>query len=93
MNTTNKKNEIISIAPARTCLFGDHQDYLGLPVIACAISRYITLTATANDEKAFHIKMPDIHSERTILINNQLNYFDLHDLKIHDCKHHIVLLF
>jgi galactokinase len=79
LNTTNKKNEIISIAPARTCLFGDHQDYLGLPVIACAISRYITLTATANDEKAFHIKMPDIHSERTILINNQLNYFDKGD--------------
>ena len=42
--------EIISIAPARICLFGDHQDYLGLPIIACAIDKYITLTAKQNDE-------------------------------------------
>ncbi len=24
-------------APGRICLFGEHQDFLGLPVIACAI--------------------------------------------------------
>ena len=33
---------MISKAPARICLFGDHQDYLGLPVIACAIDKNIT---------------------------------------------------
>ncbi len=27
--------KITSLASGRTCLFGDHQDYLGLPVIAC----------------------------------------------------------
>ena len=43
--------KIISLAPGRTCLFGDHQDYLGLPVIACAISRNIKLTATENGLK------------------------------------------
>ena len=32
-------------APARICLFGDHQDYLGLPVIACSIARFINLKA------------------------------------------------
>ena len=32
-------------APGRICLFGDHQDYLGLPVIACAIDRQVILTA------------------------------------------------
>ncbi|MEC7694207.1 MAG: galactokinase family protein, partial [Bacteroidota bacterium] len=24
----------VSFAPGRVCLFGEHQDYLGLPVIA-----------------------------------------------------------
>ena len=28
------QNKIISKAPGRVCLFGDHQDYLGLPIIA-----------------------------------------------------------
>ena len=28
-------------SPARVCLFGDHQDYLGLPVIAGTIDRFM----------------------------------------------------
>ena len=28
-------------APARICFFGDHQDYLNLPVIAGTINRFI----------------------------------------------------
>jgi len=32
-------------APGRICLFGEHQDYLGLPVIAAAISREMTIDA------------------------------------------------
>ncbi|NID12541.1 mevalonate kinase family protein [Fibrivirga algicola] len=31
--------------PGRICLFGEHQDYLGLPVLAAAISRRIDVTA------------------------------------------------
>jgi len=31
-------------APGRICLFGEHQDFLGLPVIACAIELGICLT-------------------------------------------------
>lgn len=58
--------EIISIAPGRTCLFGDHQDYLGLPVIACAIDRSITLTATINNKGVFNINMIDIDTVRII---------------------------
>lgn len=56
-------------APARICLFGDHQDYLGLPVIACAIDRYIELVAYPTKNNEFHIIMPDINEERTILID------------------------
>ena len=29
--------QVISSAPGRICLFGEHQDYLGLPVIAMAV--------------------------------------------------------
>ena len=54
---------VISRAPGRICLFGDHQDYLELPIIACAIDRYVTLQATPNDAGVFNIKMPDLAKE------------------------------
>ena len=47
-------------------MFGDHQDYLNLPVIACAIDRKITLTARINNTNYFDILMPDISSKRRI---------------------------
>lgn len=58
--------EIIALAPGRTCLFGDHQDYLGLPVIACAINRNIQLTAVQNDTQVFKLIMDDIGQVRVI---------------------------
>lgn len=61
--------KITSLAPGRTCLFGDHQDYLGLPVIACAINRNIKLTAKQNDSNLFVLNMIDINEVRTIDIN------------------------
>lgn len=57
------------MAPGRTCLFGDHQDYLGLPVIACAISRSIKLTAVQNNTGEFRLNMVDIDQLRVIDIN------------------------
>ena len=33
----SKAAPFVSFAPGRVCLFGEHQDYLGLPVIAAAI--------------------------------------------------------
>lgn len=46
--------------PGRICLFGEHQDYLGLPVIAAAISRRIQVTAQATDQRGFRLNLPDI---------------------------------
>jgi len=66
-----KESEIITIvSPGRVCLFGDHQDYLGLPVIACAINKHITLTAYPNTNETFVIDMPDIDVTRTINIHD-----------------------
>ena len=58
-------------APARICLFGDHQDYLGLPVIACSIARFINLKAVANKNQKLYIKLPDINSERIIEVSEK----------------------
>jgi galactokinase len=61
-------SEIICRAPGRVCLFGEHQDYLGLPVIAAAIERHITLSARRNGKDTFRICMPDINEIREIHI-------------------------
>ena len=36
-------DKIVSQAPARVCLFGDHQDYLRLPIIATTINNSISV--------------------------------------------------
>lgn len=53
-------------APGRLCLFGEHQDYLGLPVIAMAIDLRIALRGTRREDALFHLSMPDIGEELTI---------------------------
>ena len=65
MNIERMKDKIVAIAPGRTCLFGDHQDYLGLPVIACAFDRHIKLEATKNNTETLVLHMPDIGKQRT----------------------------
>ncbi|GAB1309478.1 galactokinase [Urechidicola sp. KH5] len=73
--------DIIIKAPGRICLFGDHQDYLGLPVIACSIDRYITLEATKTERREIKVSMPDINSTRTfnidqvVVTENERDYF------------------
>ena len=55
--------KITSTAPGRICLFGDHQDYLKLPIIACAINRYIKLDAIENGNDFFEIYLPDLNDK------------------------------
>ena len=47
-------------------MFGDHQDYLGLPIIACAINRHITLKAEQNLTKRLVLDKPDIGEQCSI---------------------------
>ena len=58
--------KILSTAPGRVCLFGDHQDYLELPVIACAIACTMQINAQENGKDHFEINMPDMDQQRTI---------------------------
>lgn len=57
---------MISKAPGRICLFGDHQDYLELPIIACAINRYITIQGMPNGTDGFVINLPDLGKKEVI---------------------------
>ena len=66
MSLKKGTDNITVLAPGRICLFGDHQDYLGLPIIACAIDREIKLKAILNKGHILHIRMPDINEERII---------------------------
>lgn len=50
-------------APARIVLFGEHQDYLGLPVIPAAVDLYMYIEGKKHSK--FHIKLPDIKSSDT----------------------------
>ncbi len=47
-------------APGRICLFGEHQDYLGLPVIAAAIDLRVAITASPNTRGRINVELPDI---------------------------------
>jgi len=65
---------MISIkVPARICFFGDHQDYLGLPVIAGSINRFIYLNAQPIPEKEFHIRLKDIDDSITLSLDDTLD--------------------
>ncbi|MBD2756036.1 GHMP family kinase ATP-binding protein [Spirosoma validum] len=57
---------MIVSTPGRICLFGEHQDYLGLPVIAAAISRRIQITAQSTGQPGFRLNLPDIQNSVSI---------------------------
>lgn len=56
-------------APGRICLFGEHQDYLQLPVITVAINRRVEITATPRDDMKIVIDLPDINSQEILDIS------------------------
>lgn len=60
--------KIRSKAPARVCLFGDHQDYLELPIIACAIDRFVEMKGVENTSEEFQFKMLDLKATRNFSI-------------------------
>lgn len=60
--------------PGRICLFGEHQDYLGLPVIAAAISKRISITGEKRSDNKIHISKPDINSEEVFFLEPDLKY-------------------
>jgi galactokinase len=69
-----KKEKIKISTPGRICLFGEHQDYLGLPIIASAISKRIFIEGIKQNDKEIRIDLPDIKDAETITLNGLLSY-------------------
>lgn len=61
-------------APGRICLFGEHQDYLGLPVIAAAVNLRATLRAEPQSEPLFLVDKPDIGEQEIIDFTKPIVY-------------------
>jgi len=66
--------KITTSAPGRICLFGEHQDYLGLPVIALAINRRINITGVKRNDRIFNLDLPDINLKEVINIDQPIVY-------------------
>lgn len=64
-------NEIKVTAPGRICLFGEHQDYLRLPVISAAISLKLTILAEKIDENKLIIELQNLKKIETIPLENR----------------------
>jgi galactokinase len=65
--------------PGRVCLFGEHQDYLGLPVVPCAISVRIRIEGTTRQDRLVSIDLPDIHSSESFTLGDRLTYSGTRD--------------
>lgn len=61
-------------APGRICLFGDHQDFLGLAVIAAAIDRRIRITGRPAATKRFTVALPDIRANDDLDLTGEIPY-------------------
>lgn len=47
-------------SPARVCFYGDHQDYLALPVIAGAIDRYMYFQVMPSSDETLTLELDDL---------------------------------
>lgn len=65
---------MIVSSPGRICLFGEHQDYLGLPVIAAAVSLRLTVEADKRDDLSVSIALPDVGEEDSFSMEGDLPY-------------------
>jgi len=66
-------------ASARICFFGDHQDYLNLPVISGTIDRKIKIKAVPNNKCNYLIQLLDLNQVIEINLNQKLNKIHTED--------------
>jgi len=69
-----EKPELAVSAPGRICLFGEHQDYLGLPVIAAAINLRIHISGKRRRDLTCKIQLPDIDGSDELDLNREMAY-------------------
>jgi galactokinase len=69
-----KNGEISVSAPGRICLFGEHQDYFGLPIIAAAINLRIFIKGIPREDRSIKIQLPDLGEEEEFSLEGDLAY-------------------
>lgn len=67
-------NQLNISTPGRVCLFGEHQDYLQLPIVACAISLRISIEGKRRNDKLININLPDISLKESFSIDKPITY-------------------
>ena len=74
--------------PGRICLFGEHQDYLGLPVIAMAISLRARIIGKKRRDRQVILHKPDINATEKFSIDDTayVNSRDYFKSSINICK-------
>ncbi len=60
--------------PGRVCLFGEHQDYLALPVVPCAISLRVGIEGKKRGDRLAVLDLPDIGRRETFSLETPLSY-------------------
>jgi galactokinase len=68
------KERLAASAPGRLCLFGEHQDYLGLDVIAAAVGLRITVSGVRRADRTFVIDLPDMGAREEVALEGELAY-------------------
>ena len=66
-------------APGRICLFGEHQDYLLLPVIPCAISVRIAIEGSPRNDLTVNIHLPNIGRHEQFELKHGITYIHERD--------------
>ncbi len=67
-------NLVTASAPGRICLFGEHQDYLGLPVITAAINLRIKISGGFSTDGKIRIDCPDVDEYDSFAFMYPLRY-------------------
>ncbi len=67
-------SNLLVSAPGRICLFGEHQDYLHLPVITAAINLRISIKGKKRNDNKFVFRLPDIGEEDVVELNFPIAY-------------------
>lgn len=65
--------------PGRVCLFGEHQDYLNLPIVASAISLRISISGKRRNDNIIQISLPDISKIEIINLAESITYTEERD--------------
>ena len=67
------------VAPGRVCLFGEHSDYLGLPIIAAAIDLTIRIGIRPTSEAEVVIEYRDTGNTDRFPIDQEVSYLHSRD--------------